>query len=78
MWTKHSPQECKKLPVGNRIKDSKATHYKATRKAYIEAKAALLAMTINSESEADEDSNDEASRESQDTIYMEDSDSNQS
>jgi len=32
MWTKHSPQECKKLPVGNRIKDSKASYYKATRK----------------------------------------------
>jgi hypothetical protein len=78
MWTKHSPQECKKLPVGNRIKDSKATHYKDTRRAYIEAKAALLAMTINSKSEADEDSNDDASHESQDTIYMEDSDSNQS
>ena len=78
MWTKHSPQECKKLPVGNRIKDSKATHYKDTRKAYMEAKAALLSMTINSESEVDEDSNDEASHESQDTIYMEDSDSNQS
>ncbi len=78
MWTKHSPQECKKLPVGNRIKDSKATHYKDTRRAYMEAKAALLSMTINSESEVDEDSNDEASKESQDTIYMEDSDSNQS
>lgn len=44
----------------------------------MEAKAALLSMTINSESEVDKDSKDEASHESQDTIYMEDSDSNQS
>jgi hypothetical protein len=64
-------------PEREDIKESKTTHYKDTRKAYMEAKAALLAMTINSESEVDDDSNDEASHKSQDTIYMEDSDSNQ-
>jgi hypothetical protein len=61
MWNKHSPQECKRLPVGNRIKDSKASYYKTTRKAYIEGKAALLAMPLSSDSEVEQDSNDEAS-----------------
>jgi hypothetical protein len=72
MWTKHSPQECKRLPVGNMIKDSKVSYYRTKRKAYIEAKAALMAMSLSSDSEEEQntDSNDDASQGSVNTEYI--------
>jgi len=53
MWTRHKPSECKRYPVKTAIK--KKQSYKDKKKAYIQAKAALLNMNFSSDS--DEDSN---------------------
>jgi hypothetical protein len=77
MWTIHKPEECKKFPIRNR---NQGKAFKDKRKAYVEAKAALMAMTFSSDEEENsntEDKDDE-SVESTATEYIMDDDSNTS
>jgi len=74
MCTRHKPSECKKYPVRTNIK--KKQSYKEKKKAYIQAKAALMNMTISSDSEEESNTDDEHSQTDQSvkTEYINDSD----
>ena len=74
MWTRHKPSECKRYPVRTSIK--KKQSYKEKKKAYIQAKAALMNMTFSSDSEEESNTDDEHSQTDQSvkTEYISDSD----
>jgi hypothetical protein len=74
MWTRHKPSECKRYPVRTGIK--KKQSYKEKKKAYIQAKAALLNMTFSSDSEEGMNTDGEHSQSEQSakTEYVSDSD----
>jgi hypothetical protein len=77
MWTIHKPEECKKFPIRSR---NQGKAYKDKRRAYVEAKAALMAMAFSSDEEENsntEDKEDESVA-SAATEYINDDDSNTS
>jgi len=74
MWTRHKPSECKRYPVKTAIK--KKQSYKDKKKAYIQAKAALLNMNLSSDSDEESNTDGEHSQSEQSvkTEYVSDSD----
>jgi hypothetical protein len=75
MWTIHKPEECKKFPIR-----SKGKAYRDQRRAYVEAKAALMAMALSSDEEENSNTEDkeDGSVASAATEYINDDDSNTS
>jgi hypothetical protein len=77
MWTRHQPQECKRYPIkrGRIDKVTRKDEFKKRKKAYINAKAALQAMSLLDSS--DDDFDDTAS-EGSNKSFSSDEDSNKS
>jgi hypothetical protein len=75
MWTIHKPEECKNFPIR-----SKGKAYRDQRRAYVEAKAALMAMALSSDEEENSNTEDkeDGSVASAATEYINDDDSNTS
>jgi hypothetical protein len=74
MWTRHKPSECKRYPGRTEIR--KKQSYKDRKKAYVQAKAALLNMKFSSDSEEDSNTDVEQSKSDQSvqTEYLNESD----
>jgi len=72
-WTKHKSSECKKLPI--KREQRRKDDYKVKKKAYLEAKAALTEVGLDSDSEVKEENlidlfdSDSESNTSQTTEY---------